>query len=116
MRRVIAANTLALLLILVVVAVAAPSLDRTPKSLPLPVHSRVTLTGQTLGSRPGQHRKGHVFATAQWNSGARYVVATPRTDSQGQWRVTFQPSHRGYYNLRVLTPDSAVLQYTFNVH
>ena len=116
MRRVIVVNTLGIALILIVVAVAAPSLDRSPKSLPLPMHSRVTLTGQTLGSQPGHHRQGHVFATARWNQGGQYVVATPRTDSLGQWRVTFQPSHRGLYELRILTPDSAVLEYAFNVH
>lgn len=116
MRRVLAVNTLAVALILVVVAVAAPSLDRAPKGLPLTLHSQVTLTGQTVGSRPGRHTNGRVFATARWNRGSRYVVAAPRTDSQGQWHVTFHPSHRGFYKLRILTPDSAVLEYSFNVH
>ena len=115
MRRVIAVNCLAVVCILIVVGVAAPSIERTAKSLALPFHTRVTLTGQTLGSSPGQHMKGHVFATAQWNDGARYVVATPRTDSLGRWRLTFKPSHRGFYNLRIVAPDSSMLEYAFNV-
>lgn len=116
MRRVIAANTLAVALILMVVAVAAPSLERPSKSLPLPLHTKVTLSGQTVGSLPGRHAKGRVFATARWNRGPLYVVATPRTDALGQWRLTFNPSHRGLYKLRILTPDRAVLEYSFDVH
>lgn len=115
MLRVTAVNGLAVVLILIVVAVAAPSIDRVPRSLPLSLHTQVTLKGQTLGSQPGRHRKGHVFATARWNHGPRYVVAVPRTDSLGQWHVSFQPSHRGFYELRILTPDSAVLEYSFDV-
>ncbi|HEU5371599.1 MAG TPA: hypothetical protein VFU51_04350 [Gaiellaceae bacterium] len=116
MRRVVTVNCLALLLVLIAVAVAAPSIERARKSLPLPFHTRVTLTGQTLGSRPGQHVRGHVFATARWNDGARYVVATPLTDQSGRWRVTFHPSHRGLYTLRILTPDAGLFQYAFTVH
>jgi hypothetical protein len=115
MRRVLTVNGLAVALTLIVVAVAAPSLERTSKTLPLPFHSHVTLTGQTLGSRAGEHATGHVFATARWNHGAQYVVATPLTDSLGQWRVRFRPSHRGLYQLRLLTPDAAVLEYSFSV-
>lgn len=115
MRRVITANGLAVVLTLIGVAVAAPAVERTSRSLPLPLHTRVTLTGQTLGSRPGQHVKGHVFATARWDQGARYVVAAPLTDSLGRWRVSFRPSHRGSYKLRILTPDAAVLEYAFTV-
>jgi hypothetical protein len=115
MRRVITANGLAVLLILIAVAVAAPAVERTNRSLPLPLHTRVTLTGQTLGSRPGHHVRGHVFATARWNHGGKYVVATPLTDSLGRWRVSFLPSHRGFYKLRILTPDAAVLDYAFTV-
>jgi hypothetical protein len=115
MRRVITANVLAVVLILITVAVAAPAVERTSRSLPLPFHTRVTLTGQTLGSRPGQHAKGHVFATAQWNQGGRYVVATPLTDALGRWRVSFRPSHRGFYRLRILTPDAAAFDYAFTV-
>jgi hypothetical protein len=115
MRRTIAVNCFAVVSILLAVAVAAPSIDRAPKSLPLPLHTRVTLTGQTLGSLPGHHVKGRVFATARWNQGPKYAVATPRTDSLGRWRVTFHPSHRGFYQLRILTPDSAVFQYAFSV-
>ena len=116
MRRVVTVNCVAVALILILMAVAAPSADRAPKSLPLPFHTRVTLTGETLGSLPGHHRRGHVFATARWNNGTRYVVATPRTDSMGRWQVTFRPSHRGFYQLRILTPDAAVFQYAFSVH
>ena len=115
MRRVVIVNCLALALILFGVAVAAPSVTPTPKSLSLPFHTRVTLTGQTLGSRTGQHAKGHVFATAQWNHGERYVVAVPLTDSAGRWRVTFHPSHRGLYSLQIVTPDAGLLQYAFDV-
>jgi hypothetical protein len=115
MRRVITANGLAVVLTLIAVAVAAPAVERTSRSLPLPFHTRVTLTGQTLGSRPGQHVKGHVFATARWNQGGRYVVATPRTDSLGRWHVSFRPSHRGLYRLRILTPDAAAIDYAFTV-
>jgi hypothetical protein len=115
MRRVITANGFAVVLILITVAVAAPAVERTSRTLPLPLHTRVTLTGQTLGSRPGLHMKGHVFATARWNQGGRYVVATPVTDSLGRWHVSFRPSHRGFYALRILTPDAAVLDYAFTV-
>lgn len=115
MRRVLTVNGLAVVLILIVVGVAAPSVERMSNTLPLPFHTRVTLTGQTLGSHPGQHVKGHIFATASWEQGSRYVVATPRTDSLGRWRVTFHPSHRGVYDLRIRTPDSALLEYAFNV-
>lgn len=115
MRRVLTVNGLAIVVILIVVGVAAPSVERMSNSLPLPFHTRVTLTGQTLGSHPGQHMKGHIFATASWNDGSRYVVSTPKTDSLGRWSVMFRPSHRGVYNLRIRTPDSAVLQYEFNV-
>jgi hypothetical protein len=59
--------------------------------------------------------RGHVFATARWNNGARYVVAVPATDSSGRWKVTFNPSHRGLYTLRIRTPDSGVLEYVFAV-
>jgi hypothetical protein len=44
------------------------------------------------------------------------VVGVPATDSAGNWRVTFLPSHRGFYDLRVLTPDGARLEYAFRVH
>jgi|tagenome__1003787_1003787.scaffolds.fasta_scaffold18154264_1 hypothetical protein len=115
MRRIVAVNSLALVLVLIGVGVAAPAIERSPKSLPLPFHTRVTVTGQTLGSLPGRHMQGHVFATAQWNHGASYVVATPRTDSLGRWRVSFHPSHRGLYKLRITTPDSAVIEYAFTV-
>jgi len=115
MRRVITVNGLAVLLTLIAVGVAAPSAELSLKTLPLPLHTRVTLTGQTLGSRPGQHVRGHVFATARWNHGGRYVLATPRTDALGRWRVTFHPSHRGLYTLRILTPDAGVLDYAFTV-
>jgi len=116
MRRIITVNCAAVALILILMAVAAPSADRGPKSLPLPFHTSVTLTGDTLGSLPGHHRTGHVFATATWNHGVRYVVGTPSTDSLGRWRVRFHPSHRGFYELRILTPDAAVFQYAFTVH
>jgi hypothetical protein len=115
MRRTVTVNCLAVILILIAVAVAAPAIERTGRSLPLPLHTRVTLTGQTLGSRPGQHVKGHVFATARWNNGGRYVVATPSTDPSGRWRMSFHPSHRGSYTLRILTPDGGLLQYAFDV-
>lgn len=113
MRRILIANCLVGLLIYVVAA--SPSADRARRSLWLPLHTRVTLSGQTLGSRPGQHKKGHVFATARWNDGARYVVATPLTDPAGRWKVTFHPSHRGFYTLRILSPDGGVLEYAFVV-
>jgi len=116
MRRVVTVNCVAIALVLILMAVAAPSADRATKSLPLPFHTSVTLTGETLGSLPGRHRTGHVFATARWNDGTRYVVGTPSTDSLGHWRVRFHPSHRGYYQLRILTPDAAVFQYAFTVH
>ena len=115
MRRVLTVNFLGLVLILVAVAVAAPSVARTPKGLPLPLHTRVNLTGQTLGSRPGHLVTGHVFATARWNLGPRYTVATPLTDPFGHWRVSFHPSHTGFYRLRILTPDNGVLEYAFDV-
>jgi hypothetical protein len=115
MRRVITVNCIALLVILTAMAVTAPSADRAPDGLLLPLHTRVTLTGQTLGSHPGQHMKGHVFATARWNEGASYVVATPTTDVLGRWQVTFRPSHLGFYSLRIRTPDSAALEYAFTV-
>lgn len=115
MRRVLTVNVLGLLVVLVAVAVAAPSVARSPKGLPLPLHTRVTLTGQTLGSRPGRHVTGHVFATARWNHGARYTVATPITDAAGRWRVSFHPSHQGFYRLRILTPDNGLLEYAFDV-
>ena len=35
--------------------------------------------------------------------------------SLGRWRVSFLPSHRGFYKLRILTPDAAVLDYAFTV-
>jgi len=44
------------------------------------------------------------------------VVATPLTDQSGRWRVTFHPSHRGLYTLRILTPDAGLFQYAFTVH
>src|SRR4051794_277371 len=116
MRRVVSINCVAVVLILMAVAVAAPSGAPTRPALSLPLHTRVTLTGETLGSRPGEHMKGHIYATAEWNKGTRYVVATPSTDARGRWRVTFHPSHRGLYELRILTPDSAVLEYSFAVH
>jgi len=116
MRRVLLVNCLAVGLVAVVgVVLATSSSHRARRSLFLPFHTRVTLSGQTLGSRAGQHRKGHVFATARWNDGSRYVVATPRTDSSGRWHVVFHPSHRGFYTLRILTPDAAVLEYAFTV-
>jgi hypothetical protein len=102
--------------VLIALVVVSPSAAQTRRSLSLPLHTRVTLSGQTLGSRPGQHANGHVFATARWNHGARYVVATPATDVFGRWRVTFHPSHRGFYTLRILTPDGGVLEYAFVVH
>ena len=102
--------------VLIALVVVSPSAAQTRRSLSLPLHTRVTLSGQTLGSRPGQHAKGHVFATARWNHGARYVVAAPATDAVGRWRVTFHPSHRGFYTLRILTPDGGVLEYAFIVH
>jgi hypothetical protein len=113
-RRILAANCLVGLVIFVVTA--APSADRARRALSLPFHTRVTLSGQTLGSRPGQHVTGHVFATARWNDGRRYVVAVPTTDSVGQWHVTFHPSHRGFYTLRILTPDAGLVEYAFIVH
>jgi hypothetical protein len=116
MRRVVLVNCLAVALIAVIGVVVGASSTDSARSLPLPLHTKVTLSGQTLGSRPGQHVKGHVFATAQWNHGARYVVATPRTDQAGRWRVHFRPSHRGFYELRILTPDGGELQYAFVVH
>ena len=115
MRRTLTVNVFGLVLILIAVAVAAPSVARTPKGLPLPLHTRVNLAGQTLGSRPGHHVTGHVFATARWNNGARYTVATPVTDSTGHWRVSFHPSHQGFYKLRIRTPDDGVLEYAFTV-
>jgi hypothetical protein len=113
MRRVLRVGCFAAVLISLVVV--SPSAARTQRSFSLPLHARVTLSGQTLGSR-GQHVKGHVFATARWSHGARYVVATPPTDAFGRWRVTFHPSHHGFYTLRILTPDGGVLQYAFVVH
>jgi hypothetical protein len=101
--------------VLVSLVVVPPSAARSRRSFSLPFHALVTLSGQTLGSR-GQHVKGHVFATARWNHGARYVVATPATDAFGRWRVTFHPSHRGFYTLRILTPDGGVLEYAFVIH
>jgi hypothetical protein len=115
MRRTVTVNCLALVAILIAVGVAAPSLERARKSLPLPLHTRITLTGQTLGSRPGRHVTGRVFATARWNQGAQYAVATPKTDASGRWRVSFHPSHRGSYTLRILTPDGGLLEYAFDV-
>jgi hypothetical protein len=110
MRRVLIVSSLVALL------AAAPASAKARRSLSLPFHTRVTLTGQTLGSRPGHHALGRVYATARWNRGARYVVGVPATDSAGNWRVTFLPSHRGFYDLRVLTPDGARLEYAFRVH
>jgi hypothetical protein len=115
MRRVIAVNCFAVVLILIAVGVAVPSTEVKNQSLPLPFHTSVTLTGQTLGSLPGHHMKGHVFATARWNKGPMYVVATPQTDALGRWRVRFHPSHRGLYKLRILAPDSSVFEYAFDV-
>lgn len=116
MRRALLVNCLAVVLVAVVgVVLATSSADQPRRSLFLPFHSRVTLSGVTLGSHPGQHVKGHVFATARWNGGARYVVAVPATDASGRWRVTFHPSHRGFYSLRILTPDSGVFEYAFAV-
>ena len=60
--------------------------SRRGEALSLPFHTRVTLSGQTLGSRPGQHATGHVFATARWNDGARYVVAVPPPTRSGGGR------------------------------
>ena len=48
MRRVLTVNGLAFVLILIVVGVAAPSVERMSNTLPSPFHTRVTLTGQTL--------------------------------------------------------------------
>jgi len=116
MRRAIVVNCLAVALVgLIGVVIASSSADRPRRGLLLPFHTRVTLSGQTLGVRPGQHMKGHVFATAQWNSGTRYVVATPATDAAGRWHVAFHPSHRGFYTLRIRTPDNGVLEYAFVV-
>jgi hypothetical protein len=116
MRRVLLANCLALALVGIAgVVLATSSSDRPRPGLIVPFHTRVTLTGQTLGSRHGQHMKGHVFASARWDDGARYVVGVPATDSSGRWRVTFHPSHRGFYTLRIRTPDSGVLEYAFVV-
>jgi len=114
MRRAIAVNCVVLALVAAVAGISTAT--HASRGLPLPLHTRVTLAGQTLGSTPGQHARGHVFATARWNRGARYVVATPATDASGRWRITFHPSHRGDYTLRILTPDSAVLEYAFVVH
>src|SRR5690348_18487531 len=105
MRRVVLVNCLAVALIAVIGVVVGASSTDPGRSLPLPLHTKVTLSGTTLGSGPGQHVKGHVFATAQWNHGARYVVATPRTDRAGQWRADFRPSHRGFHGLPILPPD-----------
>lgn len=105
-------RSLAVLAALVVVAPAGSG----AQALSLPLHTRITLSGQTLGSRAGQHMSGHVYATARWNGGARYVVAVPATDSAGHWRIGFRPSHRGDYSLQVLTPDGGLLQYAFVVH
>jgi hypothetical protein len=116
MRRALIVNCLAVVLVAVIgVVLATSSSDRPRRSLFLPMHTRVTLSGQTLGSRPGQHMKGHVFATARWNNGAPYVVAVPATDASGRWRVTFHPSHRGFYTLRILTPDAGTFEYAFVV-
>ena len=87
MRRVVTANCLALVVILIAVAVAAPSLERPRKGLLLPFHTRVMLTGQTLGSRPGRPMMGHVFATARWNDGPQYVVATPSSSRTTNFTV-----------------------------
>jgi hypothetical protein len=105
--------TRVLAVVAVLAAVAPAGSER--RSLSLPLHTRVTLSGQTLGSRPGHHVAGHVYATARWNGGSRYVVATPATDSAGRWRIGFRPSHRGDYTLRILTPDGGLLEYAFVV-
>ena len=116
MRRVLLTNCLALAVVATVgVVLATSSSDKPRPGLVVRLHTRVTLSGQTLGSRNGQHMNGHVFATAQWNNGSRYVVAAPRTDGGGRWKVKFHPSHRGFYTLRIRTPDSAVLEYAFVV-
>ncbi len=94
---------------------ATSSAAHAGRSLLLPLHTRVTFSGQTLGSFPSLHATGRVFATARWNQGARYVVAAPSTDSSGRWSVTFRPSHRGGYTFRILTPDGGVFGYTFIV-
>ena len=44
------------------------------------------------------------------------MVAVPTTDSDGRWKVTFHPSHRGFYTLRILTPDAGLVEYAFIVH
>jgi hypothetical protein len=103
------------LLVVVALVSASAAAGRARRTLWLPFHTRVTLTGQTLGSHTGQHATGRVYATAQWNGGARYVVATPATDPSGHWTVRFHPSHRGDYALRILTPDGAVFDYRFVV-
>jgi hypothetical protein len=110
-RAFIVTRSLAVLAALVVVAPAGSG----SSALSLPLHTRITLSGQTLGSRAGQHMAGHVYATARWNGGARYVVAVPATDAAGRWRIGFRPSHRGSYTLQILTPDSGLLEYAFVV-
>jgi hypothetical protein len=113
MRRAFAVNCVVLALVALVAGISTA--NHASRGLPLPLHTRVALTGQTLGSRPGQPATGRVFATAQWNAGPRYVVAVPSTDSSGRWRIAFHPSHRGRYTLRILTPDSGLLEYRFLV-
>jgi hypothetical protein len=103
------------LVVLTALVAATPAVARAKRSLSLPFHTSVTLSGRTLGSHPGEHVTGHVFASARWNRGARYVVAAPATDPSGRWKITFHPSHRGDYTLRILTPDAAVFEYTFVV-
>ena len=113
MRRVIAVNCLVLVIVALVAGMSTA--NHASRGLPLPLHTRVTLSGQTLGSHPARHETGRVFATARWKSGAQYVVATPTTDSSGRWAIHFRPSHRGPYTLRILTPDGGVLDYAFLV-
>jgi NADPH-dependent ferric siderophore reductase len=116
MRRPLILSSYVLLLAALVVAITSAVAGARRTGLPLPLHTRVTVSGQTLGSLSGRHVTGHVFVTAQWNSGNRYVVAAPRTDAAGRWTINFRPSHRGDYTMRIVTPDAGVLEYAFVVH
>ena len=113
MRRILRASGLVALLLSLVAVPPSAALAR--RSLTLSLHTSVTISGNTLGPRPGHPARGHVFATARWNHGPRYVVAAPATDALGRWKVTFHPSNRGFYTLRILTPDAGVLEYAFTV-
>jgi hypothetical protein len=103
-------------LVLAVLSTTAGAAAAARPPLRLPLHSRVTFTGQTLGSGWAAHTVGHVVATARWNSGAVYVFASPQTDAAGRWAVKFHPSNLGRYTVRILTPDGATLRYVFTVY